>query len=839
MNSIGEFIKQEILMPRLNRKEILTVYDPQRCYRDLCLELDSEEIRVIDASESSILSRELAITALRELASARLKGMIVYVPARRPISEEEKQQDPFAIYGACGAVFPDGDGDDYLSICLRFKPDCVAEIRQVFAENPSPPFAVIDAIGGGLGWPTLQALLKVESARDILLALLCPSSNQQTALKGQEGWVSEAKELLRVSLGMKLITKGKSWSFIADELWRFTLFSEFVFDLPEEVPDSLSQVPRAPIEARSLVDYLCDTLRSDRRSQNIYISRAEKIEQDLGLVLHCSGLKDMGRRDTFPFEERWFLARAVKCMVENDTDIVREILRGRETSVWSSIGESQVQWGLVKAVLDLVEACADYQRLLPDHSKSLASLIDFYVKSLRQCDRLHREFEQAAGDYLETRATLNELIDIGRTHYHRFSEQVHDLFIRHFEKSGWPVAGKISNTDVFERFIEPRLKEKGQRTAFIMVDALRYELGLELEKQLKEDGRVEIYAALAQLPSTTRVGMASLLPGAGDNLNIKRSKEGEIIPYLGDTPVSNVSQRMDVLHKRYGQRFAEITLNEFLNYKKKISEDVDLLVLRSTEIDIQFENNPELAPSLIQDMLKRIRVAIHRLQARGFNELIIATDHGFVFNLEGQAGGVCSKPPGDWVNEHQRLLLGQGTGDLSNFMMPAQMAGIRGDIPHLAGPRGLVPYRSGMVYFHGGVSLQELIVPVIVLRLEEEPADNRTPTLLLSYKNGAKKITTRLPVLDVSLQGLGLFGQDSDLEILLEVHDAKGNVVGEARSAGRVNPATGTITLQAGERVQVTMKMHAEYEGKFTVKALNPTTLTAYCKVDLETDYVV
>ena len=31
----------------------------------------------------------------------------------------------------------------------------------------------------------------------------------------------------------------------------------------------------------------------------------------------------------------------------------------------------------------------------------------------------------------------------------------------------------------------------------------------------------------------------------------------------------------------------------------------------------------------------------------------------------------------------------------------------------------------------------------------------------------------------------------------------------------------------------------AEFEGKFTVKALNPTTLAIYAQLDLETDYTV
>jgi len=64
-------------------------------------------------------------------------------------------------------------------------------------------------------------------------------------------------------------------------------------------------------------------------------------------------------------------------------------------------------------------------------------------------------------------------------------------------------------------------------------------------------------------------------------------------------------------------------------------------------------------------------------------------------------------------------------------------------------------------------------------------------------------------------------------------------VVGEAKAGDRVNPATGILTLQAGERVQVTLKMQLEFEGKFTVKALNPTTMATYGSLELQTDYTV
>ena len=59
-------------------------------------------------------------------------------------------------------------------------------------------------------------------------------------------------------------------------------------------------------------------------------------------------------------------------------------------------------------------------------------------------------------------------------------------------------------------------------------------------------------------------------------------------------------------------------------------------------------------------------------------------------------------------------------------------------------------------------------------------------------------------------------------EILLEAQDREGKVVGEAKSGGPINPATGTLSLRPGESVKITLKMDLEFEGKFSLKALDP-----------------
>jgi len=838
--SISTFIRDTILRPRLQKARCLVVYDPDRIYRDVVGELASDEVTVVDASEHGIESRERAIETFVRLTSFGT-SMLVYVPKAPPKSDHERAIDPYALYAVTGAMFPDGDGDEYLSLCLKAKPDHTTEIRRLFEENTCPSFELVDNIGGGIGYPALRTLLEVDSARNILHALLAPTEKQLGKLKKDSSWVTEAHTLLKAALGLKLATRGKSWSAIGDELWRYILFSEFAFDLPSELPAALASVPHAAVEAEPLVLDLCDTLRSDSRTRQVYIDNAERIERDLNLVKTCTDIDDLGRLDTFPFEERTFLLSAIGALKENRLDDIRKLVDRHRDSVWLGKGESQAQWGLVSSAHRLVEACNDAERNLSDHTRDMVSLVNFYTSSLREIDRLQREFEQEVGEYISVDEMLDDVIEHARGRYARIAEKVQCIFTKHLEVTGWPPTNELANVDLFDKIISPLLSDRGHRIAYFMVDALRYELGLELHRQLVDTGNVEVRPAFAQFPTVTPVGMASLLPGAGQKLRIERNGN-EIVAILDKERITSVKQRMKVFETLYGDRFGEMTLSKFMETKKtNISKSIDLLVLRSTEIDSHLENNPDSTLGLVHQTLKSIRVATHRLKGAGFTDVVIATDHGFYLNGHATAGDLCAKPEGgDWVNVHDRALVGEGAGDMQNFAVPAEKVSIRGNFSKFCAPKSMAPYRRGLRFFHGGPSLQEAIVPVITVRLQDGAKDEKPiATVELTYKDGSKRITTRLPVVDLIVHSGDMFSQEAELEIRLEAHDKDGKVIGEARRGDPVDPGTGTLTLMPGQRQQVTIRMDEEFEGKFTLKALNPDTLVEYASIPLETDYAV
>ncbi len=838
---IQEYISTQVFGQRLEQR-VLVVYDEMGLYRDICLNLASDDTKVIDTSESSIISREQAIACLASFGQGGDR-LLVYIPKAQPLTDEEKQLDPFSLYTACGEVFPQGDGDSYLSLCLKAKSDHQTEVRQAFSEDSNPSFDVINGIGGGLQWPTLRALLKVESSPEIISALMVPEAEQLRALEGNEAWISEAKQLFKQVLGLNLTTRGKKWKAVSEELWRFVLFSEFVFDLPESLPESLAGVPRATAVAQPIIEHICDSLRQDLRKQDAYIQYAEIIEghkDGLDLANTCSHMVDLGVRDTFPFEERTFLKAAIKYLEQGDFENLNSILSRHTHSIWTNRGENQTQWDLISAAKSLIVVCGDLLRELPGNCKNQESLIEFYLTHLREADRLQREFEQAVSDYWDEDSLLQSVIDTARNQYWQLAEKVQLLFTHQLSTQGWPPQGRTSNLDVFDEFVAPKLSQSGQRVAYLMVDALRYELGLELEKQLKDEFEMTLKPAFACLPSITLVGMAGLLPGAGSELAL-RNKEDKLVPTLGNQTVATVEQRMAVFERRYGSRFAEIALDRFVDGAHVFDEKIELAVLRSVEIDTQFENTPKTAPSVIMRELKNLRVAISKLQKQGFNQVVVATDHGFFLNSQAGAGDSCPKPAGNWYLTHERIALGSGNADQHHFVASAEQLGINGDYSYVAGPLSMAAYRKGKLYFHGGASLQECVVPVMELKLKPQAQPSfQQAEVTLSYKKGAQAITSRRPIVEIAINSADMFAVEGSFEILLEAQKYRSTeVVGEAKIGGVVNAATRTLTLQPGDSQKVTIIMDDDFEGTFFIKALNPNTLAEYAKLKLKTDYMV
>lgn len=839
--TLKDYIRDQIFALRASEKGVLTIYDPARRYREIVLSMESEKRRVIDASNSIIRQREAATLALSQLADGSVHQLVLWIPANRPADGDEKQKDPFSVFAEVGEVFPNGDGDEYAEICRRAKPDHVSEINRMF-DSGEPTFEMVDALEEGGSWPKLKTLLNVGSPKEIIVAILSPTPSQASVLKTDASWHEEARDFILRSLGHKLKTKGQTRQSIADELWRLLLFSEFVLDSAGEVPDGLDSVPRAGEAARALVFDVCESLRRHDDHKDLYRITAQEVEDEMQLGTKTLGMKNLGVQDTFACEERIFLNRLIDFATDGEIERAREIWQSRQRSVWLSREDRMAEWTLAARAIELLDAAS---RLAAPKFQSLESIIQGYASTWRELDRHHREMEQAANQIHNDNERIDCLLQTSRKAYFKSVEALQAEFVRLVQVEGWPLTnGQVLwNRQVFSKKVNPLL-EAGHKVAYFLVDSLRYELGVEVEKQLSDKLKVELATVCAQLPTYTEIGMASLMPEAEASLSLLEQGD-KLVTTLGDDLATAPATRFAYLQKCKGDQCADIELEDLVRKAKgqrRIPDKTKLLVVRTRDIDTIAHDSPHQVLDIIPALVRLIIRGIVKVAELGFDYAVVATDHGFILFHDQAAGDLCPKPPGKWIVQKSRCLLGEGEAESHSLVLKASEFGIPGKVRNYAVPKTLVPYSRGQIYYHEGLSLQECVLPCLTVKLESATQSQRRfslPRLTLTYRQGkADKITSRRPVVDLAWPDAELFADESEREVAVEAIDSNGNIVGLAGTGQAVNPATGCVRIRPGSAVSVGLRMEDDFTGSFKVRVLDPATNATLADLSLKTAYL-
>jgi hypothetical protein len=842
---IREFI-QETFRNRADKAGALVVYDAAKRYRDIVHSLAGDRCKVVDAGDSFIEAQDKAVATWASLGNPESADhrLIVYVPMQPPRTADQCCHDPFSGIAASSDWFPKSDDDSYQSLCERAKPEHRDKIRDLFAAG-TPDLPTVDAVEGGNNWPQLRTLLGVESTAEIVVALLVPSEGQKKKLAGTESWLPEARQLLAEQFGFTPKTKTKKWDPVADEFWRFLLFSEFALDLPSGLPESLARVPRAKPGTEPSVNRICDALREEKYSTE-YIAQADRVSAELSLEERMRDVTNLGQRDTFPFEERTFLRQYVQSLLSGGWGRASEIADRRRESVWVKYTDRGMLWTIAGRARELLVAASDVERDLAANAKSLEDLITFYTARAYRLDQALREMEQAVADTYGETDGVEDLLDAAGKRFRQVAEAAQRRLIECVSKEGWPAGGRLRATQVFDSVVAPLLENRGKRIALVFVDALRFELAVALERQLAAGYTCRLQWTCANLPTITSVGMASLLPKADGNL-VLRVENDNLVPTLAGKPVRTPPERLAYVRQFYGDRAAMLELDEVLTLKpggkKKADplDGIDLLLIKTTDIDEQGEIDAGNLCVFMPHVLAKLIAVVGKLKKLAFHHVIFATDHGFVLYPALEAGDVVEKPAGDWVQVKDRCMLGRGAPNPETMLFAREQVGIQGDFESCLVPRTFGTFNKRHPYFHGGLSLQEAVTPVIEVDLGiQEAVGQSALDVQLRYRGESSgMVTTRRPVLDVSVFGGELFS--SEVSFRLEARAKVGEkiaVVGEAASCAYVDPATGVVKVKAGQAVKVPLRVIEDFAGWMEVRAVDPETGATYglpLKLKIET----
>jgi hypothetical protein len=355
---------------------------------------------------------------------------------------------------------------------------------------------------------------------------------------------------------------------------------------------------------------------------------------------------------------------------------------------------------------------------------------------------------------------------------------------------------------------------------------MRFEMGVELGEPLKDSEEVVLRPAVAALPTLTPVGMAALLPGASGSFGVVEH-DGKLAARIDGTPMRDLQARMKYLKSRVpGAVDLELGRVLQLTTKKRADavEGAPLVLVRSREIDSLGEVGDNLvARQLMDTTVGNVARAVRKLASVGVERFVISADHGHLFTRERDEAFRTDNPGGNTVELHRRCWIGRGGKSPTGALRVAAVdVGYESDLDFIF-PTGIGVFRAGggLAYHHGGISLQELIVPVLSLRVRQ--AETRAEAGVEVRLGGVPEILTNR-TFGVTLELAGLFA--SEPKAVRPILLAEGEQVGQAGMAieADLDPTTHCVTLRPGVVTSVALVLEREGCKKLRVVVQDPAT---------------
>lgn len=436
------------------------------------------------------------------------------------------------------------------------------------------------------------------------------------------------------------------------------------------------------------------------------------------------------KSDTFPAINESILKRYFKEITENVIkveDIIGAV-ENRRTAAW---------YALTEDYLESLYYIAKMQEFYLSHIDGFhivepVKVWKLYTTDAYEMDSHYRHFHFCFGNTLKSpNALLEDALK-------RCSDVVEGLYREWFLKqltSTWTnaIAGDLESLGYvseineqrrfYNRYVSPNVS-KGNRVFVVISDALRYEVAAELSETLSHatKGTASLEAVQAVFPSITKFGMAALLPGKEVSANEK------IDVFVDGKPTVSTAQRGTILNATNPESVA-VTYKDLLQMKKQERRELvagkEIIYIYHNTIDALGDKAAtetkvfEACNDAIDELTAIVKIIVNDLS--GVN-IFITADHGFLYTY---------KP----LEESQKISKQTFSGDIlelgrryalvspetnADYLLPVKTDRTYGGEPMKGyAPQDTVRIKvqgGGENYVHGGISMQEMVVPVIVYK---------------------------------------------------------------------------------------------------------------------------
>ena len=439
------------------------------------------------------------------------------------------------------------------------------------------------------------------------------------------------------------------------------------------------------------------------------------IEQDLAE----RDFRELLELDYFELIDQKILSDMVRAVAARTaaSDAVAGWVRQRRSSHWYADYEHPYE--AVYYAAQFLHALGE-ARLEMD---SLAEGVQRYSGSWYRLDQLYRKFvyhTRKAG-HASLMSDLSEQIE--NLYTTTYLVKLGDLFQAFVDAAPeWRASPVLRQNEFFKHWVELFLR-KENKVCVIISDAMRYEVGEELMKLIRQEDRykAELEPMLSMLPSYTQLGMAALLPHK--TLAIAENDSSTVL--VDGNSSRGTANRDKILTLARPQRATARQANELMTMKndacRELVRDHDLIYVYHNRIDATGDKRDtegqvfEAVENTLQELLRLIK----KLAGANARNLLVTSDHGFIYQNRpiGESDFAEGEAEGEQILfRDRRYVLGKGLAEASSLhtFTPEQL-GLAGEV-EVQIPKSINRLRlqgSGSRFVHGGATLQEVVIPVL------------------------------------------------------------------------------------------------------------------------------
>lgn len=450
-----------------------------------------------------------------------------------------------------------------------------------------------------------------------------------------------------------------------------------------------------------------------------------RIEEELKLPEQFMKLEvaDLVNTEIFPCIHELILIKLMTEIADSiiDVNIIKETVEKRRTCVW---------YEEVKDFYEGILQVANMQDFFKEHTTGFHSaqavkVWKEYTTEYYKMDTSYRLFHKSYGKSLKT--------------YHA---KLHDLFSHVMEKAeglyknwflgqlgeNWSKVcaeemeryGKILEVPQQEEFYKSKVKNAENRVFVIISDALRYEVAVDLADQLRRETKSQVDLSSMQgiFPTITKFGMAALLPH--EKLSVEL--QGNVVEVFADSQSTESNYYRDRILKTDREDSVALKYTDLVTAKRPERsawvKSKNVVYIYHDTIDEASHTSDTLVFPACDDAIEELKNLVRIITSDfGGTNIMITADHGFLYTYS----PLTEDDKADKAGFKNRIVeYGRRYAIMMKDSKPEYLQYVKfldGNTDYEAyAPKENVRIKingGGLNYVHGGISLQELCVPLI------------------------------------------------------------------------------------------------------------------------------